>query len=280
MPGSRHTAVRERSNRPRVPDRITRRILGRVAGVTFLGLSIAHGVIVGGHLEHPGSPLAGLPGQVAGHFGYAAQEIRIVGLEWQSPEAVMAAIGIKRGSPLVGFEAARARRLLENLDWVKSAHVQRLFPNQLEIRIAERQPFATWQREGRSYVIDETGVALTTVRPRDVAHLPLVTGEGAEKTARELVNKLEGHPELSSKLKAAARVGDRRWNLYFAGPVKVLMPEAGMEEALHLLSALDRQHNVLDRNVSVIDLRLQDSVLISPPPTPREPDRVLVVGRR
>jgi cell division protein FtsQ len=280
MPKSKSTAGKRWIAGSMSQDRFARRILGRAAGVSFLALAIMYGLVVGEHLEQPGSPLARLPGKVAGHFGYAADEIRITGLNWQSPEAVLAAIGVKHGGPLVGFEAARARRLLENLDWVKSAHVQRLFPNLLEIRIVERQPFAIWQREGRFYVIDETGAALTSVRPRSVAHLPVVTGDGAQATARELVNHLEAHPELMSKVKAAARVGDRRWNLYFAGPVKVLMPEAGMGRALERLSALDRKHKLLDKNVSVIDLRLQDSVLVSPPPTPPEPDRVLVVGHR
>jgi cell division protein FtsQ len=77
---------------------------------------------------------------------------------------------------------------------VKSAHVQRLFPNQLEINIVERQPFAIWQREGRFYVIDEAGVALTSVDAADVPGLPVVTGEGAQSAVAQLVNQLEAHP--------------------------------------------------------------------------------------
>jgi cell division protein FtsQ len=100
---------------------------------------------------------------VAGYFGYAAHDIRISGLKWHSPPAVLDAIGVTPGGPLVGFEPARARRLLENLDWVKSARVHRLFPNQLEIHIVERQPFAIWQRDGRFHVIDDAGVALSSI---------------------------------------------------------------------------------------------------------------------
>lgn len=265
---------------PASTDRLTRRMLERSAGVAFLGLTIAYGLLVGGHLEEPGSPFAGLPGKVAGYFGYAADEIRITGLKWQTSAAVLTAIGVTPGRPLVGFEAARAKRLLENLDWVKSAHVQRLFPNQLEIRLVERQPFAVWQREGRFYVIDETGTALTSVGPRTVPGLPLLTGEGAQTAAKEIVNQLAAHPALASKMKAAGRVGDRRWNLYFAGPVKVLLPESEMGKALKVLAALDQEHQILEKDVREIDLRQWDRIVVSLPPVKRESDGVLAVNHQ
>lgn len=242
------------------------RLLGRAGGVGFLAAAIAYGVMLGGHLDAADGRPARLTGAVAGYFGYAAREIRISDLKWQSPQSVLATIGVTPGGPLVGFEPARARRLLENLDWVKSARVRRLFPNQLEIRIVERQPFAIWQRDGRFYVIDETGAALTSVGAADVPGLPVVTGEGAQSAVAQFVNQLEAHPPLRSRLKAAGRVGARRWNLYFAGAVKVLLPEHGVEKALAVLNDLNDQYRVLDKKVGAIDLRVEGSVVLSPAP--------------
>ena len=186
------------------------RLLGRAGGVTFLAAAVGYGAMLGGHLD--GSRLDALSGKVAGTFGYAAQEIRISGLEWQSPPAVLAAVGVTPGGPLVGFQPAEARRTLESLDWVESARVQRLFPNQLEISVVERQPFAVWQRGGMFHVIDEAGVTLTGIEPGDVPGLPVVTGAGAETAVAQLVNHMEAHPGLRSKLKAAGRVGSGVWS--------------------------------------------------------------------
>lgn len=261
-------------------DRLAVRLLARGSGIGFLGVAIAYGLIVGDHLDQPGSPLASLPGKVSGYFGYAAEEIRISGLKWQSPQAVLSAIGVTPGGALIGFEPARARRLLENLDWVKTAHVQRLFPNQLEIRIVERQPFAIWQRDGSFYVIDETGVALTSVGVRNVSGLLVVTGEGAQAHAADLVNHLEAHPGLKSKVRAAARVGDRRWNLYFPGAVKAHLPETGLGKALAVLSHLDHRYQVLDKKIGAIDLRLDGKVVLSPPRPPEAAGDVQTASRR
>jgi cell division protein FtsQ len=243
------------------------RLLGPLGGVGFVASAIAYGAVLGGHVDlDAGSRLEAMSGAVAGYFGYAAQEIRITGLEWQSPPAVLAAVGVTPGGPLVGFQPAEARRALEGLDWVESARVQRLFPNQLEISVVERQPFAVWQRGGMFHVIDEAGVTLTGINPGDVPGLPVVTGAGAETAVAQLVNHMEAHPGLRSKLKAAGRVGLRRWNLYFDGAVKALLPEHGLEKALAVLSALDDRHGILDRRVDAIDLRVAGSVVFSPPP--------------
>ena len=66
----------------------------------------------------------------------------------------------------------------ENMDWVASAEVVRRFPNQLDILVTEREPFAIWQRGGVHYVIDKSGTAVSAIDPARVSILPLVTGEG------------------------------------------------------------------------------------------------------
>jgi cell division protein FtsQ len=258
---------RQTPRKSRTHRRFALRLLGSLGGVGFIAGAIAYGAVVGGHVDlAAGNRLEAMSGAVAGYFGYAAQEIRISGLEWQSPPAVLAAVGVTPGGPLVGFQPAEARRALEGLDWVESARVQRLFPNQLEISVVERQPFAVWQRGGLFHVIDEAGVTLTGIEPGDVPGLPVVTGAGAETAVAQLVNHMEAHPGLRSKLKAAGRVGARRWNLYFDGAVKALLPEHGLEKALAVLSDLDHRHGILDRRVDAIDLRVAGSVVLSPPP--------------
>jgi cell division protein FtsQ len=238
------------------------RIMARLGAILFLGATLVHGLAQGGHLDYDGSPWAKLPGQLSGFVGMAADDIHIAGLVHQEPEAVLSAIGVKPGSSLIGFDAVKARRLLENLDWVSSASVQRLFPNQLEIKVTEREPFAVWQRDGTYYVIDRSGAAMSSVSPSRLPQLPLVTGEGAHLVAEELVNHLEAVPALMLKTRAAARVGQRRWTLYLENGVTVALPEAGEEAALLRIQELDSAHGLLSRGIRNVDMRIAGRIAI------------------
>lgn len=238
------------------------RIAARVGAVWFLGFTVMHSVSVGGYLSYEGSPWLKIPGKLSGLIGMAADDIRIQGLVNQEPEKLLAALGIKPGASLIGFDADKAKQLLENLDWVSAATVQRHFPNQLEISVAERVPFAIWQRDGSYYVIDQSGSAMSNVTPGQLEGLLLVTGEGAQFAAQELVNQLEVTPNLLLRVKAAARVGQRRWNLYLDNGITIQLPERDVEAALARLDALDTSQQLLSKGIRNVDLRLSGRVIV------------------
>lgn len=239
------------------------RIAARSAAVLFLGLAILRGISLGGHLDYDGSPYARLPGKMAGLIGLAADDIKIDGLVHQEPDAVLKAICVTPGGSLIGFDAGHSKQLLENLDWVAAAQVQRLFPNQLEISVVEREPFAIWQRGNTYYVIDRSGAAMSTLPASLMTKLPLVSGEGAQFAAAELINQLEAFPDLMLQVKAAARVGDRRWTLYLDNGVKVLLPEEGMANAMATVSQLDTSQKLLSKGITAVDLRLKDRITVA-----------------
>ena len=238
------------------------RFAARASAVLFLGMTILHSVIMGGYLDYDGSPWAKVPGKLSSLIGFAADDIRIKGLVHQDAAMVLNALDIKPGGSLVGFDAANAKALLENLDWVSTAQVQRLFPNQLEISVVERVPFAVWQRAGSYYVIDRSGSAMSNVTPGKLPALPLVTGEGAQFEVADLVNQLEVFPDLSSKMNGAARVGQRRWNLYLDNGITILLPEKNAAGALTRLAALESSQHLLSKGIRSVDLRFPGRVIV------------------
>jgi cell division protein FtsQ len=239
------------------------RFAARSSAVVFLLGSMLLGLAHGGHFEDESSPFRKLGGKLAGLVGYAASDIRISGLVHQDAQSVLATIGVQPGGSLIGFDAAQARRLLENVDWVNSAKVSRLFPNQLEISVVEREPFAVWQRDGRYYVIDRSGAAISSLVPGKFTNLLLVTGEGAQAQAASLVEQLVPHPELKARVKAAARAGHRRWDVVLDNGLVISLPEHGLDDALREAERLDRDHGLLSKGVARLDLRIPGKSIVT-----------------
>ncbi len=238
-------------------------LLARLFSILFLLAAIVHGTLLGGILDYEGGPLRNISGKFASLVGMAAEDIRVSGLTHHDPELVFQALGVRPGSSLVGFDAAEARRTLETMDWVAAATVQRQYPNRLDINVAERVPFAIWQLDGAYRLIDKAGVAMGGLELMGQSHLPLVTGQGANLAASEIVNHLEAYPVLFKKVSAVAMVGKRRWTLYLSNGVKVALPAENMAEALGQLNKLDADAGLLSKAVSLVDMRVQGQMTVS-----------------
>ena len=264
MDGQRRVArPMKRKHRLNRDSKLVYRVGARVGAVAFLGMALVHGIFQGGHLIYPGSPWLKLPGKLAGLVGLAADDIRMSGLNHHDPAIILTVIGVKPGGTLLGFDPAGARKRIEGLNWVESAGVQRIFPNQLEITLVEREPFAIWQHQGAYDVIDKTGVPMSGLDPAELKGLPLVTGEGANVAAAVLVNQLEATPALMLKVKAAARVGMRRWTLYLDNGVKIALPEDNVPKALARVQGLDAAQGVTSLGVRELDLRVAGEIIVA-----------------
>jgi cell division protein FtsQ len=239
------------------------RVAARVSAVAFLVASMLHGAGQAGALDYAGSPFLRVTGQLASLIGMAADDIQITGIEHHDPSLVLSLIRVSAGGSLMQFDAGKAKATLESQNWISSASVQRKFPNQLEIVISERTPFAIWQMDGKHFVIDRNGVAMSGLDAMQLKDLPMVTGEGANLAAAEIVNQLVVNPGLMSKLAAAARVGKRRWTLYLDNGVKIALPEQGIEQALKEVKLLDGSEKILSRGISELDLRVPGQVRIA-----------------
>jgi cell division protein FtsQ len=234
----------------------------RALGVGFVGFAVLHGILQGGHLDYPGSPYMKLPGKIAGFLGQAADDISISGVEKHDPKHLLGVIGVKPGGSLIGFDAARARRVLESLDWVQQANVQRKFPNRLEIDVIEREAYVVWQNEGVFQLVDRTGKVMGKVTSTAEANLPVVTGRGANMDAQSLINDLEAMPDLRLMVKAAARVGERRWNLYLKNGVRIALPEHSTVDDLKRAWAFMQNPAFVDAGIAGLDFRIKGEVRV------------------
>ena len=103
---------------------------------------------------------------------------------------------------------------------------------------------------------------LAPLTDRRFAALPLVVGPGAEKKAKDFLALLDRYPNIRSEVRASILVANRRWNLKLKNGIDVRLPEAAAEQGLATLAALDRDKQILTRDITAVDLRLADRVTV------------------
>ncbi len=278
---SRNLPVRvTRTRRRPLPRWVKRTALWGGIGTIVLSLGIGGVVMVRQGTAHG---VAGSLGDgalsITGLMGLKVREILVEGRSRVPPQTVMTSLAVNRGAPILGVGVDSVRQRLEAIPWVESAVVERRLPDTIFVRLVERVPLALWQHNGKFSVIDAKGVVIQDeVGP--FASLPIVVGDDAPPHAEALLLLLQTEPDLQKRVTAAIRVGGRRWNLKLDNGIDVRLPEEDAASAWSKLAALERENKLLARDVTAVDLRLPDRLIVrvgqesEPKPTPAKDDRV------
>ncbi len=201
-------------------------------------------------------------------IGFRVEEILVVGRRETTQEELLAAVRLVRGAPILAFDLQAAKKRLEALPWVKTASVGRMLPDTVLLNVEERRPLALWQHKGVFALIDTDGEVIMRKGLDRFSDLLVVIGPDAPLHAAKLLEVLATEPQLMDRVKAAVRVGGRRWNLRLKNDIDVRLPEEDTAKAWSRLAEYEKTHRVLERDVQILDLRLPDRLIVRKVPKP------------
>ncbi len=254
--------------------RVKRRALKYAGLVLCAGFCVAAAI----WLAQPGtagwigdSIRAGFVSATAG-AGMTVQRVYTDGRRQTPTDAILAALAADVGTPIFSIDPRAARDRIQEIDWVKSATVERRLPSTVYVRLVERTPFALWQRNGRLVVVDREGVVIGPEPVTQFAYLPIIVGDDAPRHAPALLDAMESDPVLSKRVQAAIWMSGRRWNLRFDTGLEARLPEGEIGPAWERLAAEISNGRLLDQPVMIVDLRLTDRTILRlrPPAPPAE----------
>ena len=194
--------------------------------------------------------------------GLVVREVLAEGRRETTRAELLAALGVKGGQPILDFDPEAARLRVEALPWVRAATVERRLPDVVRVRVLERRALAWWQKDGKLVLIDHSGETIRAAAPSRFQELIVVVGDDAPGYAAELIAMLKREPDLAGRVRAAVRVGQRRWNVKLDGGIDVRLPEENAAAAWAKLGDLERKHSILSRDVEAVDLRLPDRLIV------------------
>lgn len=199
-------------------------------------------------------------GEWSGAAGVSVNEVKLYNRQHSSKKEILDALNVKIGTPLLSFDVEAAKARIEKIGWVAEAEVQTIFPDRLEIKIIEREPFAIWQIDGKHHLVDRNGVLVADKVLHGYHLLPLIVGEGAATEALGLLSALEERPEIFEHIRALVRVGKRRWDMDLKNGIHILLPAEKPESMLADLERMILDQDIFSRGINIIDFRLKDRV--------------------
>jgi cell division protein FtsQ len=166
-----------------------------------------------------------------------------------------------RVTSILGFNVKDARKALKKHPWIADARVTRVYPDRLAIDINERTAFALWQNQDGLQIIDHDGRVLGAFDGRDHS-LPLIVGKGAGDDASDFIATMDRFPSIASNARAYIKVGERRWDIELDNGITIMLPETNAETELARLVILDREQELLARDIRRIDMRLENRMIV------------------
>lgn len=261
----------DRPSRIAIFFRRSRRILPQIVFVTLLFVALCGcGYLFFQQISHSRNDI--FRSWLEDHTLLPISHIDIIGARLTSRMEVEKALGAARGKPIFSFSIADAQKRLSKLLFVSNVTVQRRMPDTVRIALEERDPLAIWQIKGKFILINREGDQIADAfglrdHIRAFMSLPLVVGDGANKAAPDFLKALAGFPIIRPFIAASIRVGNRRWTLLLKDGTQIYLPEGHERAALQRLTIYQQKFRLLERPVSLIDLRLPDRMVIRLPKT-------------
>ncbi len=197
-------------------------------------------------------------------LGFKLQNVEINGRNHTTHQELIDALKLKKNEPILSINLTEKRKKVEELGWVERAFLERILPDTLRLSIIERKPVALLQTQKGHQLIDQNGETIAGAAPETFGHLPVVSGEDAAIFAYHLIETLKTEPELYAEIWAIHYISKRRWNVLMKNGVTIKLPEDQPGFAWSRLARFDYKNQIIQRDLAVIDMRMQDQILIEP----------------
>jgi len=218
-----------------------------------------------------------LTAQVLLESGYfAVSTVRVEHQSRVTEEDILAVSDIRPGDGIFDLDLHLIGRKIEENPWIATAEVERVFPDQIIIRVVEREPQAIVDL-GYLYYVDNEGEIFKLLDGSDQLDFPVISGIDRDdmlnhpEQVRSRLRKALGLLELLrnremfsleqiSQLHVDPYQGLTLYTLVGGVPIRI-----GHDDYLYKLQRLERVYNDLEPRLSAlkyIDLNVIDRVIV------------------
>ena len=232
--------------------------LGMLVAVAWVGSWL----YLSGSFTRAGNWVDGKVLEATASAGFTAENILLEGREYTDADVLKALINVQKGDPLFSFNPDEAQKLVEQIQWVESAHVERRLPDTIYIGLQERQPLALYQKDKKLSLIDYKGDVITRHGLERFKNLVVVMGKGAPERAYDLLESLAAESYIYDQTSNVAYIDERRWDIILKGGMRIKLPADDFGLALRKLGQAQVEDGLLDKDLTGIDMRDPERIVV------------------
>lgn len=200
---------------------------------------------------------------------FAVKAIEIAGAVHTPRAAIDAVTARYIGLNLFRIDIARVQQDLGTLPWIARIDIEKKLPGTLHITIAERQPVALVQADGKLQYVDERGVPFAELSPAaGDDDLPLISDAAGPELARTiaLIRDLRARdPQAFARISEVRPVAPAGFAFFDRQlGATVYANGADLSDKWRRLDAILAAEGLHSRSVEYADLRFSDRVVIKP----------------
>lgn len=237
-------------------------LLGLIAAISF-GIYVAKTNFVEQKLDTFSNYFIDITSQI----GFTVDDVIIQGRDKTPLEDIKNIINLANNNNIFNLDIHQIKQDILLLPWVKTVVIERsYFPNNINIKITEKEISAIWQTNNSFYPVDKDGFVIKT------HHIPVVptliiTGKGAPENINKLLPIIQEDDSLYKRIKAASYISERRWDIVLddiENGVTIRLPAEKTKTAWKKLIKLSKTQGLLKRKLTIIDLRFGNKVVVTP----------------
>ncbi len=141
---------------------------------------------------------------------------------------------------------------------VKNAAVRRLPNGNISVRVAMYRAVALWTDGQNFFPLSADGTIVN--KPTDVRDSSHVVFRGT--LPQDITEITRAAHNLVGHLDTLEWIEDRRWNLYTNNGITVMLPEQNPIAAIGALISLNNNHQILNKDIKLIDMRDDARILV------------------
>ncbi len=171
---------------------------------------------------------------------------------------IAAAAALAPGTPTyrVDLDALNAR--IGAVPGVKDSAVRRRPDGNLTVRVEIYRAVAQWTDGEKYFPLSADGTIVR--RPSDARDAGTVLFRGT--VPDDISDITHAAHNMIGDLDYMTWTDGRRWNLTTLGGITVLLPEENPTDAIGRLIVLNKQHNILSKDIKIIDMRDDARILV------------------